>query len=216
MFGSWTPPRAVPTETEDLPRSAAEAVDSPMAVDDAAVAVGSPPVAEVERTPSPGISAEQFEAEQERQQLEDDKQDNGGLEDEPSVRRARLNTREFEEVEYDSDGVPQMVFEDQLIERHGEDRALQLAGYGPIACRLLKPPYLSMVNEWMPVLGSRLPSLLDAAAFRWVNLLDFLPFYRDHKKWTRVMTRKLMKGINQTKTDQVKEEIWVGIYRKDN
>ena len=108
-----------------------------------------------------------------------------------------------------------MAVLDQLIVRHGEERALQLAGKDPIACRLLKPPYLSMVNEWMPVLGSRLPSLLDAAAFRWVNLLDFLPFYRDHKKWTRVMTRKLMKGIPQTKTDQVKEEIWVGIYRKD-
>jgi hypothetical protein len=71
-----------------------------------------------------------------------------------------------------------------------------------------------MVNEWLPVLGDRLITLLDEANFRWINLLDFLPFYRDHKKWTVVMTRKLMKDIPKTKTDQVKEEVWMEVYRK--
>ncbi len=90
---------------------------------------------------------------------------------------------------------------------------LRLVGEGSIASRLLQPAYLSMVNKWMPVLGDRLATFLVAAAFRWANLLDFLPFYRDHKNWTRDMTRKLMKGIPQTKTEQVKKDVWMDIYK---
>jgi len=102
----------------------------------------------------------------------------------------------------------------QLVETYGEERGLRLASHDGIACRLLIPTYLNMVNEWLPVLDGRLITLLDVANFRWFNLLDFLPFYRDHKKWTVVMTRKLMKDIPKTKKDQVKEEVWMGIYRK--
>jgi hypothetical protein len=107
-----------------------------------------------------------------------------------------------------------MAVLDQLIETHGEDLALRLAGPDTIACRLLDPAYLSMVNEWFPDVGERLITFLDSSAFRWVNLLDFLPFYRDNKKWTQAMTRKLMKGIPKTKTDQVTEDVWKDIYKK--
>ena len=102
----------------------------------------------------------------------------------------------------------------QLVETYGEELALRLASHDGIACRLLIPTYLNMVNEWLPVPDGRLITLLDAANFRWFNLLDFLAFYRDHKKWTVVMTRKLMKDIPKTKKDQVKEEVWMEVYRK--
>ncbi len=89
-----------------------------------------------------------------------------------------------------------------------------LAGSDQVACRLLQPAYLSMINKWMPVLGNRLATLLVASASRWVNLLDFLPFYRDHKNWTQTMTRQLMRCIPRTKTDQVKKDVWMDIFQK--
>ncbi len=82
-----------------------------------------------------------------------------GHESEPSAQRARLNTREFKEVEYDSDGVPQMVFEDRLIERPAENDGTVLVLAPPVP-ELPTPSVLSICNVPAPPTQST-PDLSD-------------------------------------------------------